>query len=90
MSLTIVDAHETITGSIRVIFGTDQGLDIVEGTREEIERLARVMTQVAALGELNTIETCWIESVVVGKDIVQLGLLPRHRIRMSITRDAIW
>jgi hypothetical protein len=62
MALEIVDAHPTENG-LAVTFVTDAGLVPLEGSAEELGRLADVMAQVAALAPLNETEKMWIEEV---------------------------
>jgi DNA-binding IclR family transcriptional regulator len=86
MSLELLDACETDEG-IAVTFATERGLDRLEGSPEEIARLARAMQQVAALGELNETESVWVEEVAVGRSVVKLGLSPGRQTRLLILRD---
>jgi hypothetical protein len=88
MSLGILDAHETPTG-VHVTFITDCGLEPLEGTVEQIARLAEVMEQVSAIAPLNSGERVWIEDVVVGDCVVKLGLNPYGRVRMRIVRPKL-
>jgi hypothetical protein len=71
-----------------VTFETGRGLMEVEGSDDEISRLAEVMTQVAALAPLNEDERVWIEDVVVGETVVRLGLEPGGGARVRITNPA--
>ena len=87
MSLELLDACETDEG-IAVTFATDRGLERLEGTPDEISRLARVMQQVATLGQLNEHEHVWVEEVGVGRSIVKLGLSPGGQARLLIVHDA--
>lgn len=83
MSLELLDAHETAAG-IAATFGTDRGLLRLEGTPEEMARLARAMQEVAALGELGEYERVWMQDVPVGDVIVQVVLKPGGRARVRI------
>jgi hypothetical protein len=87
MALEIVGARPTENG-MAVTFVTDRGLIPVEGSGEEIARLAEVMQQVAAMAPLNETENVWIEDVVVGESIVKLGLKPGGEARVKIVRPA--
>jgi len=49
-------------------------------------RLARSMQQVAALGQLNDIESVWLDAVAVGGAIVKLGISPGGQARVLILR----
>ena len=87
MSLELLDACETAEG-MAVTFATDRGLERLEGTPDEMARLARAMQQVAALGQLNEHESVWIEEVPVGRSLVKLGLNPGGQARVLIVHDA--
>ncbi len=86
MSLELLDAHQTDRG-ISVTFATDRGIEPLEGTCDEVARLARVMQQVGALAALNESEYVWLEEVAVGEAIVQLGLKPGRQARVRIVRS---
>lgn len=85
MSLSVLDAHETETG-VAVTFITDRGLEPLEGSREEVARLAEVMRQVSALAAVNDVERVWLEDVIVGDAVVQLGINPHGQARVRILR----
>jgi hypothetical protein len=86
MSLALLDAHET-AGGLAVTFATDYGLEQLEGSREQIARLAEVMEQISVLAPLNETERVWVQEVVVGDATVRLGLNPGGQTRMRIDRD---
>ena len=52
----------------------------------EVARLAEVMRQVSALAAVNDVERVWLEDVVVGDAIVQLGINPHGQARVRILR----
>ncbi len=85
MSLAVLDAHETANG-MAVTFITEKGLEPLEGSHEEVARLAEVMHQVSAMASLNDHERVWLEDVVVGDAVVKLGLNPRGQARVRIVR----
>jgi len=85
MSLALLDAHETAEG-LAVTFITDYGLEQLEGSCEEVARLAEVMHQISALAPLNETDSVWLEEVVVGDATVKLGLNPGGLTRMLIER----
>lgn len=85
MSLAVLDARETANG-VAVTFITEKGLEPIEGSHEEIARLADVMRQVSAMASLNEYERVWIEDVVVGDAVVKLGLNPQGQARVRIVR----
>ena len=85
MSLAVLDAYETAIG-LAVTFITDTGLEPLEGTCEEVARLANVMEQVSVLAPLNENEKVWLEDVVVGNATVRLGLSPGGQARVRIVR----
>jgi hypothetical protein len=85
MSLVVLDARETEKG-VAVTFMTDKGLEPIEGTHEEVARLADVMRQVSVMAALNDHERVWLEDVVVGDAVVKLGLNPRGQARVRIVR----
>jgi hypothetical protein len=86
MSLALLDAHETVDG-LAVTFITDYGLEQLEGSYEEVARLAGMMQQVSVLAQLNETESVWLEDVNVGRATVKLGLNPGGLTRMLIERD---
>jgi hypothetical protein len=86
MSLEMLDAHETAEG-MAVTFATERGIERLEGSPEEIGRLARAMQQVAALSQLNDSESAWLEEVRVGRAIVKLGINPGRQARVLILHD---
>jgi hypothetical protein len=85
MTLEIVGARATENG-LAVTFVTDGGLVPLEGSAEELGRLAEVMEQVAALAPLNQTEKMWIEDVRVGDAVVKLGLRPGGEALVRIMR----
>ena len=85
MSLELLDAHQTADG-IAITFVTERGIEPLEGSCQEVARLARVMQQVGALAELNDTEQVWLEEVAVGEAIVKLGLKPGRQARVRILR----
>ncbi len=85
MSLAVLDAHETENG-LAVTFITDAGLEPLEGSYEEVARLAEVMHQVSALAAVNEHDSVWVEDVVVGDATVKLGLNPGRQARIQIIR----
>jgi hypothetical protein len=86
MSLELLDAHHTDRG-ISVTFATDHGIEPLEGSCDEVARLARVMQQIGALAALNDSEQVWLDEVTVGNAIVKLGLKPGHQARVRIIRQ---
>jgi hypothetical protein len=87
MSLELLDARETDEG-MAVTFATERGIERLEGSPDELARLARAMQQVAALGQLNEHESVWVEEVPVGRSLVKLGLSPGGQARVLILHDA--
>jgi hypothetical protein len=85
MSLELLDARPTAEG-MAITFGTERGLERLEGTPEEIARLARAMQQVAVLGQINEHESVWLDTVAVGNARIKLGLAPNGQTRVLITR----
>lgn len=85
MSLELLDAQPTAEG-LAVTFGTERGLERLEGSPEEVARLARAMQQVAVLGQLNEHDDLWLDAVAVGDAVVKLGLAPGGQTRVLITR----
>jgi hypothetical protein len=87
MGLEIKQARQTENG-VAVTFVTERGLVGVEGSEEQITRLAEVMAQVAALAPLNETERVWLENVAVGESLVRLGLAPGGEGRVQIINPA--
>ena len=85
MSLELLEAHQTARG-ISVTFATDRGIESLEGSCDEVARLARVMQQVGALAALNEEQHIWLEDVMVGDAVVRLGLRPGRQARVRIIR----
>jgi hypothetical protein len=73
MSLELLNAHQTSNG-IAVMFATDRGIERLEGSCDEITRLAAVMSQIAVLAPLSGDKCEWLEEVAVGDAIVKFGL----------------
>jgi hypothetical protein len=88
MSLELLEAHQTDNG-MAVTFATERGIERLEGSPEELAHLARVMQQVAALGQLNEHERVWVEEVPVGRSRVKLGLSPGGQARVMILHDVV-
>ena len=86
MSLALLDSQQTAEG-IAVTFITDHGLERLEGSCEEVARLAEVMQQISVLAALNENESVWVEEVTVGDARIKLGLNPGNQTRMLIVRD---
>ena len=87
MSLELLEAHETEEG-MAVTFATERGIERLEGSPDELAKLARAMQQVAALGQLNEYESVWVEEVPVGRSLVRLGLSPGGQARVLIRHGA--
>ena len=85
MSLELLDAHQTTDG-IAVTFVTERGVEALEGSCDEVARLAHVMQQIGALASLNEQERVWLEEVPVGNAVVKLGLNPGRQARVRILR----
>ena len=85
MALEIVGAHPTENG-LAVTFVTDNGLVALEGSPDELGRLAEVMQQFAALAPLNQNEKVWLEDVRVGDAVLRLGLRPGGEALVRIVR----
>ncbi|HEY5427825.1 MAG TPA: hypothetical protein VIK04_01805 [Solirubrobacteraceae bacterium] len=85
MSLELLDAHETEDG-ISITFVTERGIEPLQGSCDEISRLAKVMQQVSVLASLNDGERVWLEDVPVGDAIVKFGLNPGRQARVQILR----
>ena len=85
MSFAVLDARETEYG-VAITFITDKGLEPLEGSHEEVARLADVMRQVSALAAVNDAERVWLEDVIVGDAVVQLGINPHGQARVRILR----
>jgi hypothetical protein len=85
MAMEIVGARPTEKG-LAVTFVTDGGVVPLEGSPDELSRLAEVMQQVAALAPLNETEKVWIEEVPVGDAVVKLGLRPGGEALVRIVR----
>ncbi|HTU87167.1 MAG TPA: hypothetical protein VMF57_16430 [Solirubrobacteraceae bacterium] len=88
MSLELLDAHETAEG-LAVTFGTERGIERLEGSHDEIARLAKAMQQVAALGQVNEDDDVWVDAVSVGDALVKLGVAPHGQTRVLIIRSAV-
>lgn len=86
MSLELIEARETEDG-IAVTFATDNGIESLEGSCEEIARLAHVMQQVGALAALNDHEQVWLDEVPVGDAVIRFGLSPGQQARVAIVRQ---
>jgi DNA-binding IclR family transcriptional regulator len=87
LSLELIGARETADG-IAVTFVTERGIEPLEGSCDEIARLATVMQQVSALAMLNDDQRVWIDEVTVGNAIVKLGLNPGRQGRVKIIRPS--
>jgi hypothetical protein len=85
MSLELLGGHETADG-IAVTFATEHGIEQLEGTREEVARLAEVMHQVSVFAALDMDETSWLEDVAVGNAVVQFGLRAGGQAKVRILR----
>jgi hypothetical protein len=85
MSLELLDAHQTEDG-IAVTFVTERGIERLQGTLDEVARLAQVMQQVGVLASLNEAERVWLQDVQVGDAIVKFGLNPGGQARIQILR----
>ncbi|MGH2876850.1 MAG: hypothetical protein ACRDLV_11420 [Solirubrobacteraceae bacterium] len=83
MSLELLDARES-AGGVAITFATERGIERLEGSCAEVERLATVMRQVAALAPLHEGGRVWLDRVVVGDAVVHLGLKPDGEARVRI------
>lgn len=85
VSLELLSAERT-AGGIAATFATERGVERLEGSPEEVARLAKAMHQVCALAPLNDDEGVWLEDVAVGDAIVRLGLGRAGQARLRILR----
>jgi hypothetical protein len=85
MSLELLSAHQTDEG-LTVTFGTEQGIEQLVGSPDEMAHLARSMQQVAAIGQVNEHENVWLDAVPVGDAIVKLGISPGGQARVLVLR----
>ena len=85
MNLAVLDAQKTADG-IAVTLITESGLHQLEGSLEEMARLADVMRQASVLAPLCDGEQVWLEDLTVGDTVVRLGLSPGGRTRLLIRR----
>jgi hypothetical protein len=83
-------AAQATEDGIAVTFATEHGVERLEGSREEIVRLAEIMKQVSVLAALNETERVWLEDVVVGDALIKLGLNPGGQARVRILRIHQW
>ena len=65
MSLVMLSADQTDEG-LAVTFGTENGIEQLVGSPDEMAHLARSMQQVAALGQANDHDSGWLDAVPVG------------------------
>jgi hypothetical protein len=86
MGLELLGGRQTEEG-MAVTFATERGIELLEGTYEEVARLAEVMHQVSVLAALNEDESVWLEDVAVGDAVVQFGLGPGGTARVRILRQ---
>ena len=86
MSLELLGAHQTAEG-IAVTFATEHGIEPLEGTPDEVSRLAEIMKRVSVFAALNQEESVWLEEVPVGNAVVKLGVTPGGNARISIIRS---
>ena len=86
MSLELLDAKPTAEG-LAITFGTERGVERLEGSHDEIARLAQAMRQVAALGQVNDHDDVWLDAVPVGDALVKLGVAPHGQTRVLIVRS---
>ena len=62
---------------LAVTFITDYGLEPLEGSRDEVARLAEAMRQISVLASLNdSNERVWVQDVAVGSAIVSSVSVP--------------
>jgi hypothetical protein len=85
MSLELLSAERTADG-IAATFATERGIERLEGSCDEVARLARAMQQVCALAPLSTDEAVWLDDVPVGDAIVKLGVARGGQARLRIMR----
>jgi hypothetical protein len=83
--MELLAAEPTDEGAIRFTLAHDGGLQPLEGSVVEIERLAHAMREVAGLAGISDSERCWLHELPVGDRCVRLGLLPGGQARLLIT-----
>lgn len=86
MKLSVLDAHETADG-IAVTLVSASGFHELEGSLDEMARMAAVMRQVSVLAPLHEGEPVWLEDVTVGDTVVRLGLSSGGEARVLIVRS---
>lgn len=86
MNLSVLDARETEAG-IAVTLVSGSTFHELEGTLDEMARLAAVMRQASVLAPLHEGEPVWLEDVSVGHAVVRLGLSPGGETRVLIVRS---
>jgi hypothetical protein len=85
MGMELLGGRQTDEG-MAITFATDRGIEVLEGTYDEVARLAEVMKQVSVLATLNDHESVWVEDVAIGDAVVQFGLNPGGDARVRILR----
>jgi hypothetical protein len=85
MMLSLLDAQKTADG-FAITLVSDFGVHQLEGSVDEMARLAEVMRQVSVLAPLHDGEPIWLADVMVGGALVKLGLLTGGRTRVLILR----
>jgi hypothetical protein len=85
MNLSVLDAQPTAQG-IAVTLVSESGFHRLEGSHEEMSRMAAVMRQVSVLAPLHDGEPMWLDDVAVGDAVVRLGLGASGDTRVLILR----
>ena len=82
MSIHLIGGRQ-LGDDVELSFLTENGVRVVRGTREEVERLATVLSQTAALAGLADSEE-WIDDVRVGDTRLRFGLTGEGSARVLI------
>jgi hypothetical protein len=86
--MELLAAQRTPAGTIRVTLGRPTGVEVLEGSPDEIAALCDAMEQMCVLAGAADDESAWLAALPVGADIVRLGLSRGGRVRLVVQRAA--
>jgi hypothetical protein len=86
--MELLAVNHLADGTIQVSLAHSGGLERLAGTPIQIAALCDAMEEMALLARASDDESAWLTELVVGGDVVRLGLAPGGRVRLRVVAGA--